>query len=184
MKSYLGKLLAANPSNPKDSLERSVILVVSQSERISLGLQINKPSLNFDLSEVCDQMGIYVDSTEPVYYGGNVTPNKIHIIHSNDWTGLTTIPITEEISLTNDISVLTAISRNQGPEYFKACAGFWGWEPEKLESQIESKNDYEVLYRWEYVSATPELVFGNFERNQYWEMVIEAAAREQVSHWL
>lgn len=181
--SYAGQLLAANPLNPKDSLENGVILVVSHATEYSLGLQINRPLTDFTIGEVGAQVGLFIDLDDPVYYGGNITTNKIHIIHSNDWSGLTTIKINDEISVTNDISVLVAMSKNEGPEYFRACAGFWGWESGQLENQLSAIPNQRVRHRWEPVTATLENVFGQADQDDHWRSVLNEAARERVSSW-
>lgn len=181
-KSYLGKILAANPNNPSDSLEKSLILVVTHTRSMVLGLQINRPLPEFTMSALGDQIGIFLDSDETVFYGGTQHPNKIHVVHSNDWAGITTIQINEEISVTNDISVLAAISRNEGPEYFKACAGFWAWENRRLEDQIQNKHCKDP-HRWELIDASSELIFGSGIYDEHWHKVLEAVAREKVNAW-
>jgi putative transcriptional regulator len=182
--SYVGQLLVANPLNPKDSLTHSVILVVTHTSELSLGLQINRPILDLSMADVSDQVGVYVTSSEPIFYGGNMSPNKIHVIHSNEWQGLTTIPITDTLSVTNDVSVLVALSRGDGPEYWKACAGCWAWESGQLEEQLSAKPESKVRHRWELATADPEIVFDSGPSLDIWHRVIEAAAREQVSAWL
>lgn len=182
-KSYVGQLLVANPLNPDDSLEKSVILIVSHSVEYSLGLQINRPLPDFFMNDVGEQIGIYLDSSEPVYYGGNMTTHKIHMIHSNDWSGLTTIKINDRISVTNDISVLTAIAKNEGPEYFRACAGFWGWEAGQLENQLGNVVGPKVKHRWETAPATIENVFQTISQEEHWHLVIEDAANQRINSW-
>jgi putative transcriptional regulator len=182
-KSYVGQLIAANPLNPKDNLNHSVILIVTHTPDLALGLQLNRPLLDLNLAEVSDQVGIFVDSQEPVYYGGKMSPNKIHVVHSNDWSGLTTVQITDQLSVTNDISVLAALSQGQGPEFYKACAGFWGWDRGQLDAQITAKSTSNVKHRWETAPATLENVFAIGAELDHWHRVIEAAAREQVSNW-
>lgn len=183
-KSYVGQLIAANPLNPKDNLNHSVILIVTHTPDLALGLQINRPLFDLNLAEVSDQVGIFVDSQEPVYHGGNMGPNKIHVIHSNDWSGLTTVQITDQLSVTNDISVLAALSQGEGPEFYRACAGFCAWESGQLDAQITAKPNSTVKHRWEIAPATMENVFDSGANLDHWHRVIEAAAREQVSNWL
>ena len=182
-KTYVGQLLAANPLNPKDSLDHSVILVVTHTPNLAFGLQINRPMTDLTVAEVSDQVGIYVPDPTPVYYGGGVGASKIHVIHSSDWGGFNTIEVTDELSVTSDISVLAAISRGEGPEYYKACAGIWGWEGDQLNKEIEARSNSDVKHRWEAVKATPELIFDSGNNLDHWHKVIEAAAREQVSAW-
>lgn len=182
MDSYVGQLIAANPANPKGSLERSVILIVTHTEEMTLGLQINRPMLELSLSDISDQIGIFIDCDDPVYYGGSVNSNKIHVIHSNDWSGLTTVNITKQISVTNDLSVLTALAGSEGPEKYKACAGFWAWEAGQLEAQLKGYGK-SVKYRWEMIPATPRLIFDSGNELDQWNTVIKESAKAQISNW-
>lgn len=182
-KSYVGNLLAANPLNPKDSLDHSVVLIVSHSDGMALGLQLNRPMIDLTMADIGDQVGIYLDSEDPIFYGGSMNPNKIHMVHSNDWSGLTTVQLNDEISLTNDISVLAAISQGEGPEYYKACAGFWIWENDRLEQQLEAKPRSKVKHRWEMAPATIKNVFEAGATTDQWHRVIEDAAKHQISAW-
>jgi len=179
-KSLVGQLLIANPSNPKDSLEGSVILIVTHNSDMTLGLQINRPMVDIDLRAVSEQIGVFLDVDDPIYFGGTLNNNKIHVIHSNDWTGLTSVKISKDLSLTNDLSVLAAIAANEGPEYFKACAGFWAWEPMQLENQLDNKNS-KVKYRWELVKASSDLVFNT--DLDHWHTAMQVAAKHKISSW-
>ena len=178
-----GHLLAASPSNPQDHWSKSVILVVSHTPTLSIGLQINHPIRDLDLRTVSNNLGIWCDVDEPVFYGGNIGSNKIHVVHSLDWSGLTTIPITEKIGVTNDISVIAALSRDEGPEYFRACAGYWHWEENQLEQQLEARPENTLVrYRWESVPATIENIFTGDSTDQ-WRRVLEESAKHQAANW-
>lgn len=177
----IGSLLAANPLNPRDNLSQSVILVVTHSDELTLGLQLNRPLMEMNLQLVGEQVGIQLDLDDSVYFGGPMNPNKIHMVHSSDWQGLTTVQITDSISVTNDISVLTALARGEGPEYYRACAGFWAWQAGQLESQLRSEKG--TLHRWEYTQATIETVFEQGSNRDHWQSVIAAAARDQIESW-
>lgn len=179
-KNLVGQLLVANPLNPKDGLEHSVVLMVSCSSNVVLGLQVNFPTKNVDLSSIFTQLGLWYDGPDPVYYGGDISPNKIHVVHSSDWRGLTTVQITEDIYVTNDISVLTAIGSGEGPEHFRACAGYCAWDKSLLEYQLNNKTLSE--HRWEVAPATAATVFTDNNLNQ-WHNAIEASARSQVNKW-
>jgi len=81
-KRYTGHLLISNPSNPDDELKRSVILVVTHTDEIAIGLQINLENEETNLANVSQSVGINYTGNEPLYYGGNMSTNKIHIVHS------------------------------------------------------------------------------------------------------
>lgn len=183
-RSLVGHILAAGPLNPRDNLDHSVILVVKHDHTKSFGLQLNRPIADFTLRDVGDQMDIFLDCDDSIYYGGSIGASKIHVIHTNDWSGLTTVRVTDQLSVTNDTSVLEAISRGDGPAQFKACAGIWGWDAGKLDAQVDARPEDTVRYRWESVVATPELVFNTDSFLDQWHSAVEASARQQASSWL
>ena len=177
---YVGQLLVANPLNPKDGLDHSVILVVTHTPGGSLGLQLNNPIKHMPLDTVFSQMGLWYENNDLVYHGGNINQGKIHMVHSLDWRGLTTVELAANIGLTNDISVLTAISRGEGPEYYRTCAGFWTWNEGGIEEQLDPKTN--TQHKWELAPANIETVFALDELDQ-WHKCIEASARDQVNKW-
>lgn len=182
-KSYVGNLLIANPSNPQDELDKSVILVVTHNESLSIGLQINRIQTDTNLSIVSQNLGIPFYGTEPVYYGGNISVNKIHIVHTLDWRGLGTVPISKQLGVTNDISILSAISQNQGPRYYKACAGYWLWEDGRLDIQLGSNSrTEEEPHKWEITSANVESVF-EYNTDVMWDICLENIIKEKVNYF-
>jgi len=179
-KSIVGELLIANPLNPKDGLDHSVILMLADSPHLSVGLQLNRQHPDLPLSEVFIQTGLWYDGNDPLYIGGNMNTNKIHVVHSLDWSGLSTIQLGDNLGLTSDISVLAAMSRGDGPELFRACAGVWLWDDNALAQQLNPRSD--SLHRWETAPATLETVFSCDELAQ-WHKAIEHSAATQVSAW-
>lgn len=173
--------MVANPLNPRDNLHQGVILIVSHTRDLSLGLQINRQLWDINLSDVAEQAGVDLVLDDPLYLGGPMNPNKIYVIHSTDWQGLTTIKLNDSIAVTNDISALAALSKDQGPECFRACAGFWAWQAGQLEAQLTSEKN--SVHRWEIVNADRELVFELGSQQDQWQAGVAAAAREQIETW-
>ena len=178
-KSLQAHLLAANPNNPRDDLERAVILLTSHTAGISIGLQINRLVNNLTLPSVAHNLGVWYQGDDAVYYGGNSGANKIHIIHSSDWSGPTTVNINEDISISNDITILAAISQSEGPELYRACAGHWVWENGDLTRQLE---DRDSLHKWEPVPVSLDNIFSS-DGDQQWRSILEESARHQVALW-
>jgi putative transcriptional regulator len=177
----VGQLLVANPLNPKDGLDHSVILVVSHSPSGSIGLRINSPAKSLQLKTVFDQLGLFYDGNEPVYHAGHLSMQKIHMIHSLDWQGMTTVVMAPNIGITSDVSVLTAICRGEGPEYFRACAGTLAWDEGSLDQQLDPRAD--AAFKWELAPANINTVFESDSLDQ-WHKCVEASAKDQVSKWL
>lgn len=179
-KTLLGQLLVANPLNPKDGLDHSVILVVTDSPTAVLGLQLNLPAKNMPVSGIFAQLGLWYDGDEVVHQGGPLNPSKIHMVHTLDWQGLTTVEIAPNLGLTNDISILAALARGEGPEYFRACSGFLSWRGSVLDEELDYKSKTE--HKWELAPSNISTVFETDELDQ-WHRCVEASAKSQVSRW-
>jgi putative AlgH/UPF0301 family transcriptional regulator len=180
---YRGKLLAAHPSNPKDGDQMSALLIITHNKGLSLGLRINQIIPNHDLSAVCQNLGIWYEGSEPIFYGGKSGQNRIHVIHSLEWVGPSTMILNKDIGVTNDVSVLAAISDGEGPEYFRACAGHRIWNHQLLEKQIDPKNyPSDEVHRWEIANATIDNIFNEYEDDQ-WRKILEDSAKQQAAAW-
>lgn len=182
-KKYPGHLLIANPNNPTDELSNSVILLVTHNDSTGVGLQVNNCYTDLTLNKISSNLGIEISRPEPVYFGGNTNQNKIHVVHSLDWSGSGTVALTKKLGITNDISVLIAISQGCGPSYFKACAGYWIWEQGRLDHQLDPRTCLlQEQHRWTIVPATIENVF-TYEPEQQWDRAVAESVRYQVSNW-
>lgn len=180
-KKFPGYLLVANPNNPRDELGKSTILVVTHTTRLAIGLQLNNPLEDINLKTVADNIELEYNGQDPLYYGGNISQNKIHVVHSSDWSGLSTTKLNDQISVTNDISILCAIAEGTGPQHFRACAGYWLWEDGKLDAMLDPHNRMEP-HKWEIVPATIENSFIG-EGPDQWRSALELCAKYQVSSW-
>ena len=185
--SYLGKLIVANPRNPKDNLEKSVLIVVTHTARTSIALQINMPHESLTLSKISENIGIDHDGDQPIYYGGTVNSHKIHIIHSLDWAGVSTVKLTDQIGITNDVSVLMAISSGEGPQHFKACSGYYLWDNGMLDLQIDPTS---VIpggaagnHRWGTLDATIGNTFLT-EPHQMWPLCLDRFLADRISVYM
>lgn len=182
-KSKIGNLLISNPSNPQDELDKSVILLVTHTDSLAIGLQVNRIQPESSLAIVSQNLGIPYYGPDPIFYGGNVAVNKIHIVHTLDWRGMGTVPISKYLGVTNDISILAAIEQNQGPRYYKACAGYWIWEDSRLDQQLESKFRTEAEpHKWELTQATIQNVF-ELDSDIMWGICLEQSIKEKVDQF-
>lgn len=186
-KSYLGKLLVANPRNPRDDLAKSILIVVTYTTNISIALQINAPHEDLTLSRISQNIGIDHSGDQPVYFGGQVNQHKIHVIHSLDWQSVSTTKLNDQIGITNDVGVLMAISRNQGPKYFKACSGYYLWEDGMLDKQINPRSQIPGgpagNHRWGTLDATIDIVFKT-EAHAMWANCIDQFLQESIDSYM
>jgi|694.fasta_scaffold120044_3 putative transcriptional regulator len=180
---YRGNLLASHPKYPDPDLRKSVILVLDHDENGAIGLQINKPYQNgVSFSTVMQNAGLYYDSDQPLFIGGQESSNRVYVIHSLDWYSPTTSKISDTLGVSTDLSILMAISQGEGPEYFQAVAGYTKWESNELEGEISGLEPWSSLHSWNYIPASLEVIF-DIEPKDQWATVINISSRLQISTW-
>lgn len=182
MKKHVGNLLLSNPIINPDHLARSVLFVISHNEDTAIALQINKIQDNGNLATVATGLGIQYYNADPIWYGGNLAVDKIHIIHSLDWRGMNTIELTKHIGLTHDVSILAAMSQGNGPQYFKACAGYWLFNDGRLEQQLSKVINPNDPLKWEVLPATLENVF-MIDPEEMWESCLQHSIIKNVKNY-
>lgn len=183
---YSGHFLISHPNNPPDELARSVLILVNHSGSSAVGIQLTTRMLNVSLKDVSENIGIDTSDSRsrldvPLYYGGLHGSHRVQVVHTSDWRGMTTIPINRELSVTNDLSILTALSHGDGPSKFRACAGYDAWEDYKLDNQLDNSCD-DVTHRWEIAPGTADIAF-DFEHDEQWRQSLMRAAQFTTAQW-
>jgi len=171
-KNFAGHLLIANPNNPEDDLSRSVMICMTHTDRLGLGLQLNKIQPDTNLSVIARNLGIRYYGDDPIWYGGNISVDKIHIVHSLDWIGMNTLSLNKTIGITHDISILAAIAQGNGPRFFKACAGYWLFDEGRLDIQLSKTPSPDDPIKWETLPATIDNVFDLYP-DTMWESCLQ-----------
>lgn len=180
---YTGFLIASHPKRSDSNLRRSAILIIDHDTSGVIGLQINRPyTNNVTVDSVMRNIGLNIDNDQLLYNGGTESINRIHIIHTLDWFSPTTNKLTEQIGISSDLSVLTAISKQEGPKEFRAIAGFTRWLPGQLEGEILGEAPWNINQSWSFIRGEPELVFGYTDIDQ-WHRVIADSSKQQVASW-
>jgi putative transcriptional regulator len=180
-----GHILAMPPRGSNDSIfEKSVVLIAQHKNDGAWGLIVNKINTKITLDKIMESAGIndYL-YTDTVYTGGPVEQQRVHILHTLDWRGMTTIPITSEIGVTGDISVLAAISRGEGPRLFRTYVGLSAWSSGQLEGEYKGLPPWNTKHSWLDAPATIDSVF-NLKGDDQWEQAIDIIATAKVSDWL
>jgi len=183
--SHAGDLLIAHPGNPKNELNRSVILITHHNESgDAAGLQINNPLTNFTVLELAQTMGMGASpgrssqlKDTSLYYGGNRYTHRVQVIHTTDWISTTSRMLANDLAVTSDLSVLSALVAGQGPQQFRACTGVWLWSNLDIELANFGR------YHWETVEATPARVF-DWDSTVQWQQCLDQAIKHNVAQWL
>ena len=152
-----GKLLIAMPGMGDPRFEHSVVLMCSHSEEGAMGLIVNKPTPDVQLSDLLDQLEIGDSEPAhalPVYFGGPVETARGFVLHSPEYTSnLSSLKIADQFSMTATLDILEDIAKGNGPDRALMMLGYAGWGPGQLESEIGQNG-------WLTTEAQDELVFG------------------------
>jgi putative transcriptional regulator len=135
-----GKLLIAMPGMPDPRFERSVIFMCAHSASGAVGIIVNKPFEGLAFRELMAKLNIKVTSNRPggpILYGGPVETGRGFVVHSGEFSvGESTMPVTDQVSLTGSIDILAAIAEGRGPERSIFALGHAGWGPGQIEHEL------------------------------------------------
>lgn len=145
-----GQFLIAMPQLAESDFERSVIYICAQSEEGAMGFVINRAQ-SVTFPEVLEQLDLVGDvhpelnapgiGDFPVLCGGPVEPGRGFVLHSDDYAGDGSIPITDDLFMTGTLDVLRSVAAGKGPGKAMLVLGYAGWAPGQLESEI-ANNDW------------------------------------------
>jgi putative transcriptional regulator len=177
-----GHILCAQPQSIDPYFARSVIAVAAHDSSHSWGLIVNKVHPNITITNIMQTTGIdYVDDSH-IYIGGPVEPGRVHVIHTLDWKGHSTVAVTPDIGITGDVSILAAIAGGEGPNLYRIVAGLCVWGPGQLDGEYKGLPPWKLEHRWLDAPATIESVF-NEKGDSEWQKSIEIVANSVISTW-
>jgi len=151
-----GKLLLAMPGMGDPRFDRAVIYLCAHSEDGAMGLIINKPAPDLNLSALLEQLKIEPPqeaATIRVHFGGPVENGRGFVLHSADYAVEdSTLKVDERFGMTATLDILRDIAHGAGPEASLMALGYAGWGPGQLEAEIKANG-------WLVCDASPEIVF-------------------------
>ena len=151
-----GKFLIASPGMQDHRFAGSVILICAYGPEGAMGLIINLPAPDIDISKLMDQLGIAQSPRAkalPVLFGGPVEPGRGFVLHSPDYHAEgTTLVVNDIFSMTASLQILEALGEGTGPDDAILALGYAGWAPGQLENEI-------IENGWLIADAEPTLVF-------------------------
>jgi putative transcriptional regulator len=155
------QFLIAMPGMKDERFARSVIYMCAHSDEGAMGLIINQiqplrfPDLLVQLGIMNEQEAIRLPAKTRdfvVRNGGPVDRSRGFVLHSDDYTVESSMPISEDVCLTATIDILRAISSGKGPRHALMALGYSGWDAGQLENEITSNG-------WLTCPASAELLF-------------------------
>ncbi len=159
-----GQLLLAMPQLRDEPFQQAVILICAHNADGALGVCVNRPLVASTFSELLNQLGISARAsarTLPLHEGGPVDQRRGLVLHSTDWAGEATLPISGGLALTGSLDVLKAIADGGGPRDVLFALGHAGWGRGQLEREIAENS-------WLTTDATdPDIIFGTADRGKW-----------------
>lgn len=165
--SLAGLLLAATPAIESGCFARSVIYLCSHNSQGAMGIIVNYPIDNVDMTEVFDQLSIPAKAGArhlPIHFGGPVEAGRGFMVHSDDFSSPEPLIAQDGMVVSANASVLHALAEGKGPHKGLLTLGYSGWSPGQLESEIESGS-------WLTVPATSSLVFAE-DNDTKWNLAV------------
>ena len=163
-----GKLLIALPGMVDERFAQTVIYMCAHSSKGAMGIVINKPIPGLSFAELMKQLQIETKPLVgelPILYGGPVETGRGFVLHSGEYEGSdSTLPVSEEISLTATLDILRAIAEGRGPRQALFALGYAGWGAGQVETEFQSNG-------WLHCEADPSLVFGT-DPNDKWKTAL------------
>jgi putative transcriptional regulator len=150
-----GKFLIALPGMPDPRFERTVILMCAHTGEGAMGLIVNKPVEGIPIGQLMDKLNIKVTANRldtPVLFGGPVETEQGLILHSSEFAGSNSMPVTSGVSLTGTADVLHAIAAGRGPRKALFALGHSGWGAGQIENELRGNG-------WIYCDYDPAILF-------------------------
>jgi putative transcriptional regulator len=164
-----GQFVIAMPGRQDGNFSRSVVYICAHSPAGAMGFIINRaqsisfPEILLHLKMVDQTDAIMLPSAArdfPILNGGPVETGRGFVLHSDDYLSDSSIPVSDDISLTATLDIVRAISEGRGPVRATMLLGYAGWGPGQLEAEIGANG-------WLNCPADEELIFDRTLDDKY-----------------
>lgn len=142
-----GQFLIAMPGVQDGNFARTVVYICAHSPAGAMGFIINRQQ-ELSFPDVVEHLklvegphaGFLSEQARrfPVLYGGPVETGRGFVLHSDDFSCESSIPVSDEISLTATLDILRAIAKGEGPKRATLLLGYAGWGAGQLEAEISN----------------------------------------------
>ena len=140
-----GQFLIAMPGMADANFARTVVYICAHSEDGAMGFVINRPQqlsfsdvlLHLDLvgeDEVIRLPGSTLNF--PIRCGGPVESGRGFVLHSDDYMSESSIPVSDDISLTASLDIIRAICDGRVPSRATMLLGYAGWGEGQLDEEM------------------------------------------------
>jgi putative transcriptional regulator len=164
-----GQFLIAMPGMEDRNFNRTVIYICAHSAAGAMGFVINRAQ-NLTFTDVLLHLEMIQDDDAillpagardfPIQTGGPVESGRGFVLHSDDYISDSSIPVSDDISLTATLDIVRAISKGGGPKRATMLLGYAGWGAGQLEAEIGNNG-------WLNCPANEELIFDRSLDDKY-----------------
>ncbi len=153
-----GVLLIAPPMMDDPNFKRTIVLLCEHGEDGSFGLILNR-TMTLPLSDIVDGMAEY---SGPLFEGGPVQQNTLHVLHRHGERVGETREIAAEVYWGGDFDAIRAMlaSQEASDTEFRFFLGYAGWSPGQLAAEIEQGG-------WILAASDESIVFSS-EPSRLW----------------
>lgn len=119
-----------------------------------MGISVNQRVDGLTFAQLLAQLNIetFPKNEIPIHSGGPVETGRGFVLHSSDYFQSSTLKISEDVSLSATVDILTLLARGEGPKKALLALGYSGWGEGQLEKEI-------IKNSWLTVDATEDLLF-------------------------
>ncbi len=163
-----GLLLVAKPALTDPNFARTVVLVTQTEDASTVGVILNRPT-NLKLSQFLSGEFPTQNYREPVFLGGPVMRQAlVSLFRTTEVPKAAAFHVLKDLYLTMHPDNIASLLANPGARY-RLYAGFSGWRPRQLESEL-------VRDSWHILPADEATVFRE-SPDGLWEEMLERAQR-------
>jgi putative transcriptional regulator len=159
-----GVLLVAKPGLPDPRFSETVVLVTRTPDLQTVGVILNRP-LPLKLSQLIPDESLAKNYRESVFFGGPVMERTlVALFRSEQAPDAPAFNVLKSVYLSMHPANVERLLREPGAGY-RIYAGFSGWAPQQLESEIEQDS-------WYVLPASEALLF-RADTAGMWEELLE-----------
>jgi putative transcriptional regulator len=164
-----GQFLIAMPGMADSNFARTVVYICAHSDAGAMGFVINRGQsltftdvlLHLEMIKRDDAIVLPEGTRDfPIQTGGPVESGRGFVLHSDDYLSDSSIPVSDDISLTATLDIIRAISKGGGPKRATMLLGYAGWGAGQLEIEIGNNG-------WLNCPADEELIFDRSLDDKY-----------------
>ena len=163
-----GLFLVAKPSLADQNFARTVVLVTQTEDSGTVGVILNRPS-SLKLSDFLSKEFDTANYKGLLYFGGPVMRQALVVMFRSESTpAAAAFHVLKDVYLTMHPDNIESLLANSAARY-RVYAGFSGWAPRQLESEIMRDG-------WYFLQADEATVFRE-STDGLWEELLERAQR-------